>query len=1032
MTCQSAKKTATNQPSFVLFLARTTFLLAFFGFLCAAPCGALSATKNLRQYVLRTWTAEQGLPQNTVHAMLQTRDGFLWLGTLGGLARFDGASFVVYRAGTPNSIPNDSITGLVEDRDGSLWISSAGGLTHYRAGHFQTYTSSDGLPETSIWRITADPKGGLWGVTWHSQFFHFDGSSVHRFSSPIPALPEEINALLEDPHGVVWFGTFHGLFAFDRKQGFRHFTHADGLAGYRVFALALDHHGEPWCAGDGGLTHITSDRLIPVSVPGLSTATILAFDSNRLDEAIWTGGTGRGLFRVDGKRVETLQALHGLTSNELWMLYFSRDNSLWLGAVDGLNELSDGAVTAYRTGEDLPVSTLDIQRAQDVKGELWFGSDKWLFHVDGTKLVPMRLRASDATVAHGARREQDRLVSAVSIWVRSINPEKQGLVLIDSRGNVVLSDGKKNWRLPAIPWNSVGTMLVDRHGVIWVGGSQIGVRAYSAHGDGRDYTTANGLDDNNVSALAEDAFGNLWVGTLSGLNRIHNGVVSHVIACPRITSIAPSPDGSLWVSSETGLVYVPRALTPVRVFTRQNGLPTSIIEGVTQDDMGHLWLGTQQGIVRIDKQDLLSQDGHARQAVVFSTGDGLRNAQVPTNSVFRSRDGNVWFLTLRELAMIDPRQTQTRPLAGVIINGIDIDDQPSALASAGPLTVPPGRHRMRISYTLPEFRIPGRLRFRYRLDGWDKDWIDAGTRREAIYTGIPPGHYSFEVDNSDGYGEWEAAGTTLSVHVIPYFYQTRWFFILVSLLVIASLSQLHRLRVAQVTARLNTRMQERMQERTRIARELHDTLLQGMLGVSMQMYAASQRALSDSSVSLLLGRSSQKLREIAEQGRKAVDDLRSPTMVPAPLEVILAFAFHEMNLPSSLQPQIFTVGVRKNLRPLVQIEIEQIAREAVLNAVQHSGAKAIRVGIQYEPACFLISISDDGCGMNSRIPKSAGRGHWGIAGMRERAKSIGGQFKIGPGVPHGTVVEISLRGSVAYADAPGRSIHSIWRLGKRQ
>lgn len=1003
----------------------------------AVHCYALSAAKNLRQYVLRTWTAEQGLPQNTIHAVLQTRDGFLWIGTLGGLARFDGSSFVLYRAGISNSVPNDSITGLIEDRDGSLWISSAGGLTHYRDGHFHTYTSGDGLPETSIWRITADPAGGLWAVTWHSKLFHFDGASVRQYTTPIPALPEEVNALLEDSQGVVWFATFHGLFSFRRQQDFRSFTPANGLAGKRVFALALDHQGEPWCAGDGGLTHITSKRLIAVPVSGLSTATLLAFDTNRLDEAIWTGATGRGLFRMNGKRVERLQVLQGLTSDELWLLYFTRDGSLWLGAVDGLNQLGDGAVTTYETGEDLPRSTLEIQRAQGPEGELWFGSDRSLFYVNDAILVPLhpKVNVPGETTARPAVRETSdagRGIRSLALWVHSQNPQKQGLIVTDGRGNALLSNGTNSWPLPAIPWSSVGTVLIDRTGTIWAGGSQIGVRAYPVHGDPHNYTTATGLDDNNVSALAEDASGNLWVGTLSGLNRIHNGMVTNVISCPRITSIAPFPDGSLWVSSEAGLVYVPRSLTPVRVFTRRDGLPTSIIEGVTQDDMGYLWLGTQQGIVRLNRDDMLSQDGYARSAVMFGRGDGFRNTQVRPNSVFRTRDGNVWFITLKELAMIEPRQTQPKPLAGIIIDDVDIDDQPSTLISGALLIVPAGRHRMRISYTLPEFRIPERLRFRYRLNGWDKSWIDAGTRREAIYTGIPPGHYAFEVDNSDGYGEWSTAKTTLSVSVTPYFYQTRWFVVLVSLLVIASLSQLHRLRVAQVSARLNAGMQERMQERARIARELHDTLLQGMLGISMQMYAASQQAFSDISVSLLLGRASQKLREIAEQGRKAVDDLRSPTLVPAPLEVVLALAFHEMNLPSYLQPQIHSAGARKNLGPLVQIEIEQIAREAVLNAVQHSGAKAIQVHIQYEPARFLISISDDGCGIDSDALKSGDRGHWGIAGMRERTKSIGGRFKIAPGIPHGTVVEVLLRGSVAYTEAPGGSIHSIWRLGIRR
>ncbi len=218
--------------------------------------------------------------------MLQTRDGFLWIGTRGGLARFDGATFVVYKANAPNSIPNDSITGLAEDRDGSLWISSAGGLTRYRNGHFHNYSSRDGLPDNSIWRIAADPAGGVWAVTRDSNLFHFDGTNTRRYPSPIVARPEEVNALLEDTQGTLWIATFHGLFAFGQDRSFVRFTHGDGLAGDRIFALALDHQGELWSAGAGGLSRYTSGGFISLPVAGLAVPTLLAFDPNVKDDAI--------------------------------------------------------------------------------------------------------------------------------------------------------------------------------------------------------------------------------------------------------------------------------------------------------------------------------------------------------------------------------------------------------------------------------------------------------------------------------------------------------------------------------------------------------------------------------------------------------------------------------------------------------------------------------------------------------------------------------------------------------------------------
>lgn len=985
---------------------------------------ALEGRKDLRQYLLRTWTSAHGLPQDSIRAVLQTRDGFLWIGTRGGLTRFDGSAFVVYKSGAVNSIPSDAINSLAESSDGSLWIASNAGLTRYQNGQFKTFNNRDGLPGTSIWRVAAGSNGGIWAVTRNSQLFHFDGQKAQRYASSFEGRAQDVNALTEDPSRTLWIATFHGLFSFRDGREIRRFGVSDGLAGDRVYALALDRDGQLWTAGDGGLSHASALGFVSIRVPNLSTATLLAFDPERTDDAVWTGATGRGLFRVSPKGVERLQAAQGLVSDEQYLLYFSRDGSLWLGALNGLNELSESPVTSFGAASGWPPSTLNVQRSQGPDGELWFGTESLLYHVQDGALVA--LGSTDAR--RNSKHFGLRGLRAVPLWMRSNDRSSRGLVLVDGHNRSVFTDGTAERILPSIPWASVGSMLIDENGTIWTAGSEIGVVAYAAHSAPRAYTTATGLDDNNVLALAEDTAGSIWVGTIAGLDRIRGGVANRVCASPNVNAIDPSADGSVWAGSDSGLVYVPPSFGtppagPVRLFGQQEGLPTSLIEGIAQTKEGYLWLGTEQGIVRLAKTNLLAPDSHlSSPPVVFGSGDGLHSAQVRINSVFRSRNGEIWFQTLGGLASIDPRKILAKPLSSIVMDRVQIDGRDVAISTSLPLAVPSGRHRLTFHYTLPEFRFPSRIRFRYRLEGWDKQWIEAGDLRETTYTGIPPGRYTFQVANSDGYGSWTPTSESLSMEVEPYVYETWWFLGGAASLVALAVFQLHRLRVARVS----TRFDARMQERTRIARELHDTLLQGVLGVSMQMYAASHQS-SPNSIRAMLGHASQRLREIAEQSRQAVEDLRSPVPSPDSFERSLAHHLHEMDLPEGMEPHVQFAGVRAELKPSVQTQVQRIAREAVANAVQHSGANVIRVDILYQTTHLFVSISDNGRGMESPTQSDVRLGHWGIAGMRERAESIGACLRILPNTPCGTVVEISLSGANAYLRVPTTG----WRLFER-
>jgi ligand-binding sensor domain-containing protein/signal transduction histidine kinase len=963
----------------------------------------LDSSKDPKQYVVRSWTSEQGLPQSSVNAILQTRDGLLWIGTRGGLAHFDGAEFTLYQSGAPNSLPGKWITSLAEGNDDTLWIGTNGGLSRYRDGHFQNYsTPGDNSRNDSIWRIAKDASGGIWAVTWRSELFHVDGRTVRHYPSPIPPRPREVNAILEDTHGTVWIATFDGLFAFTPGKGFEKFTRKKGLAGDRVYALALDQRNQLWVAGDGGLSRQTADHFVPIPVPGLAVATVLAFDPSGKVNTVWTGSTGNGLFRLSPNGTQRLRTAQGLLSDEVYLLAFSMDGSLWVGTDFGLNQITDGVVTSFTGVSDQPSPSLNLAQSQTPKHDLWFGHRRTPFDVRNGTVLPLgqswgtnrRLDANSLATDNPLA-----FMGVGSVWIRTRNRGNEGLILAGSLDHSVFTGGVDRLKrtAPHIPWGSVDIALIDHDGTIWTAGSDIAVVAYSANDPPRSFTTANGLDDDNVGVLKEDAAGDIWVGTIAGLNRIHHGIVTQVLSCDRVTAINPSIDGSLWVSSESGLIYVPPALAPIHIFTEREGLPTSIIEGLAEDTFGHLWLGTLQGIVRVNIADLLAFGRRPIQSpVVFGIGDGLSSAQLRANSIFRSYNGDIWFMTLLELAMVSHDRIHTGPLNPILIDRVDIDDH--TVVSPRSLTVPPGHHRISIHYTVPEFQVPSRIRFRYRVDGWDENWIEAGSLHEATFTGLPPGRYTFRVTNSDGYGNWSSVEGALPLRVTPHFYQTGWFFVLFALLVGTGIWHLHRFRLEQVSVSVNARIDER----NRIARDMHDTLAHSFTGILMQLEAAKEFITSKPAVlSQCLERATSAARDGLRQSRQAITGLQETR--PQPLTKTLPGLVSECDPVTRTESVFLLRGVPRIMPAEIERQMFRICQEAYSNARRYSGATKIEISLAFTSDAVVLAVNDDGKGF---APSEAEDIGFGLSGMRKRAERIGAHLTLDSAVGNGTRVRL--------------------------
>jgi len=986
-----------DAPSDLVFLRAAVSVLAILVLLLtnSNSASALDPNKRVTQYALRNWTTEQGLPQGWISALLQTHDGFLWVGTRGGLARFDGVHFNVFHSSEADSIPNDIITSLAEDISGNLWIGTPGGLTRYREGHFVTFTQRDGLPETSIARLCPDSGGGLWIVTSYSRIVRFNGYRFEQFNSPIAGKFAEVNTILEDHGGILWMATFHGLFAFNKGVLDRRYSRADGLSDEAVYALCLDRSGTLWVAGNGGVDYLHEQRFIHRAVPGLVMASFVSVDRQG---NLWTGSTGSGLFRVNEHGASRLTAAQGLTSDEIYTILEDRDGGIWIGAVSGLNQLQDSIFTSFGIPEGLPASTRDLDAVEESDHAIWLGGGKTVIRLKGDAIQIL---------------DTGHRTSSFPYTVRSSSLSRQGLLVTSDAGRVSLMRPSSLSGLRKLTLNGAGIIFYDREGVLWAGTNENGLIRYQSNGDTQSYTIRNGLTDNNVRVINEDVHGDLWVGTVSGLVRLHNGAPAKVASCEVVTSIWADADGSVWAGSQSGLLHYHDG--SVRFFTQRDGLPTDTIEGVAEDDSSHLWLGTLQGVVRVDKQELLSieQNKGARLSpIVFGKSDGLRDSEVRQNSVFRSQDGRIWFLTLKEIAVVDPRRIAPSPLLTAYVENPSLDDK--LLAPSVPFVVPPGRHRIEIHYTAPNLSSPGRMNFRYRLEGWDRDWVDAGMRRDVSYTGIPVGHYRFQVAVSNGWSMWNPSEATLPIVVQPYFYQTAWFLTICVVALVATVIVIHNVRVSQVAAHLNDRLHERLEERSRIARELHDTLLQGVIGMLMQLYAVETQVPASSPMKESLTRVVGRAHKLVDEGRTTLEDLRSRARHDDALEEALLSGIEDFDIPESIQVQITATGIVRTLNYVVQEDVYRIAREALINALRHAEASTIAIEVGYSESALKLRVWDNGRGMDADAREAGRSGHWGIQGMRERAEHIGGQLKLWSRPGAGTEIELRIPARLAY------------------
>ncbi|QXD16366.1 response regulator [Rhodocaloribacter litoris] len=806
----------------VVFLAGVLLL----GGVRRSEAQGLDPALSLSQYTHDVWTVDDGLPQNSINAIVQTRDGYLWFGTYEGLVRFDGVRFTVFDKRNTPAFLDHVVYALLEGRDGTLWIGTqAGGLIAYRDGVFQTYTTADGLGRNFVTSLAEDPEGNLWIGLQNGGLTRFrDGV----FTSIIPPdLPPNVSilGLLVDRRGTLWIGTNGGGLLRYREGRFTAYTTEDGLASNIVRGLYEDRAGRLWIGTrGGGLVYLEDGTFHTLTtrhgLPHDHVNTI--FEDRR--GTLWIGTDGSGLVRYREGRFETA-SLSGRAAGEVvWAIQEDREGSLWVGTFGGgLHRFKNSRFLVYGVPEGLSYDPVRaIIEAQD--GSLWIGTMAGLNRIkDG---VVRTYTTADGLPNH-------------AVW--ALWEGRDGTLWIGTRrgGLARLKDGRFTSYTTAdgLGNDFVRTIFEASDGTLWVGTDGGGLQALR---DGRfvaRYTTADGLGSNVVWVIREDPGGTLWIGTRGGgLSRFKDGRFNTYtpedgLADVFVTALHLDDEGALWIGSYG------KGLTRLKdgrfsVVTSQDGLFDDVIHQILEDDRGRLWMSSNRGIFSVPKAELDAFfEGRlgAVSSTVYGREDGLRSQEGNSASPagWQTRDGRLWFATMRGAAGIHPDGDQANPLPPpVIIEKVRVGDTETPVRGE-PVVVPPGETKIEVHYTALSFLFPEKVRFKYRLERFDRDWVDAGGRRVAYYTNLPPGTYRFRVVAANEQGVWSEREAVLAIELKPFFFQQPWFFLLVGLVAAAGVLGAVRYRMRRFRQRelaLERAVRRRTLELRQKANELEQTV----------------------------------------------------------------------------------------------------------------------------------------------------------------------------------------------------------------
>jgi ligand-binding sensor domain-containing protein/signal transduction histidine kinase len=1003
---------------------RKWLLAASVGICLVRDVRALDPTKSMSQYIHDKWGADRGFLGGAVTSIAQSSDGYLWIGTERGLVRFDGFNFTLFQQPIPDAPDIGPVRGLALDAEGSLWIRlESPDMLRYRDGKFEDVLSRYDLQNITFTAMCPDRGGGLLLTGLGNVALRYHGGKFDTIANP-SEVPGTVISVAVTRDGKVWMGTRDdGLFRMDDG----HFTNvSQGLTDKKINVLLPAVNGELWIGTDTGVQFFNrSERNTPHLPSSIGRLQILAMALDR-DGNIWVG-TDHGLFRITPAGAVSLEQLSQKPGSEVTAIFQDRDGDIWFGGPSGIERLRDGMFTTYSTSDGLPSESSGPVYV-DPTGRTWFAPlAGGLYWMKDNRVERVTVAGLDRDIVYSISGRDGE------VWV---GRQRGGLTELTQDGDSFAA--RTYTRADGLVQNSVYSVHRSRDGTVWAGTVSAGVSRLK---DGKftNYSTAQGLAANSVYAIVEGYDGTMWFATSGGLDSFaHGRWVNHTafdgLPSNDVKSIFEDSRHAIWIATSAGLAYFVDGRLGV-----PHNLPESLHEqifGITEDTLGFLWFATSDHVVQVNRDRLAAGSIGDSDLQSYGIADGLQGVEGVgrDRSMITDPMGRIWISLNRGLAVGDPK--------GALANSAPVSVRIQAVSAAGAeidLSQSPriaaGTRSITFDYASTNLSTPQRIRFRYKLDGSDQGWSEAVSLRQVIYKNLGPGLYRFHVVASDSQGLWNGAETTASFVIERAFWQTWWFQAACVVVCLLLAWAVYRLRMYSLTRRLDIRFQERLAERTRIAQELHDTLLQSFQGLLLRFQTVDHMLLTrpheaKRALEGALDRADQALNE----SRDAIQGIRSSGSLSLDLGQAMNALMTELNEEfhaGSVNGPAFCVleeGTPRAVHPVVRDEVCRIAREALRNAFSHAQARLIETEITYDQDLLRLRFRDDGRGLDPSVLDHGGcAGHWGLVGMKERAKRMGAQLDIWSKPGAGTELELQLPGSIAYETSPARARFRFFR-----